>query len=214
MWLLAGLLVLLAACGRSAPAVTSVVLPEGWQTVQDEEVTFALPPEWEALSTEDSDFAGAIDELVRENPGLQGVAGQAQTAVATGQISLIAFDLAPEHMLPNFTSNLSLGRQPLDQPASLEQVLEENERALRANGFVDVRRATMQVAGEDAARLSSVLEITDAGGAPLTLAVEQAIIARPQRQYVLTFTTAAEQKERMLPVFEQIMGTFRIALTP
>jgi hypothetical protein len=204
------LLPLLLACGRSAPVVTAVVLPPGWQTVVEEEFELALPPEWEVISAEDGNFAGAMEELARENPRLGAVAQQAQTAIASGQIQLLAFDLDPDHLLPNFTTNLSLGSQELEQPASLSAVAEANERALLANGFERVRRVEATVAGEPASRLRSAITIKGVDGAAVALAVEQVIIVRPQQQYVLTFTTTAGEQARMQPIFEQILGTFRL----
>ena len=207
--LLVSLLVLLAACG-SGPAVTSVALPPGWQTVKQAGFSFALPPAWEVLSAEDGNFESALDDAVRENPRLERVAGQARTALVNRQIKLLAFDLAPEDELPNYTTMLSIGQQPLEQPVSLAEVTEANERQLQASGFSDVNRAIARIAGEDVARLSSTLQINDASGAPLALAVEQFIVLKAQQQYILTFTTVADQRARMQPVFEQIMATLRI----
>ncbi len=204
------LILLLVACGQPEPTVTSVVLPPGWQTVDQAGFSFALPPEWQVLSADDGNFAGAMDELVRENPGLQAVANQARTAVTSGQIKLIAFDLAPEDLLENFTANLSIGQLTLEQPVPLSQIAEANERELQSNGFTNIQRTSMQVGGEDAARLSSTLEIKDAAGEALVLAVEQVILVRPQQQYVVTFTTTSTQRTRMRPLFEQIMTTFRV----
>jgi hypothetical protein len=204
------ILLLLAACGRQQPAVTAVVLPQGWEAVDQEGFSFARPPEWEVLSAEDGNVDEAMGELVRENPALGTLADRARASVASGDLKLLAFDLNPEDMLPNFTPNLSIGQQALEQPASLRDVADANERELRASGFADVRRTTMQVAGEDAARLSSTLTLSGAGGESLVLAIEQVVMVRDTQQYVVTFTTAAEQRERLLPVFEQLIGTFRI----
>ncbi len=204
------MLLLVTACGREAPAVTAVVLPKGWQTVDEAAFSLALPPEWEALSAADGNVEGAMEELVRENPGLAGLAERARTSVSSGELKIIAFDLHPGDMLPTFTPNLSVGLQALEQPAALPEVADANERELRASGFGDVRRTTIKVGGEDAARLDSSLALTGAGGEPLVLTIAQVVMVREEQQYVVTFTTAAEQRERMEPIFDQIIGTFRI----
>jgi hypothetical protein len=204
------MLMLLVGCGRQQPAVTAVVLPEGWETVDQAGFSFARPPDWEVLSAEDGNVEEAMDELVRENPGLATLADRARASVASGDLKLLAFDLNPEDMLPTFTPNLSIGQQALEQPASLRDVAEANERELRASGFGDVRRTTMPVAGEDAARLSSTLALSGVGGESLALAIEQVVMVRGMQQYVVTFTVAAEQHERLTPIFDQLMGTFRI----
>lgn len=200
---------LLVACGRSAPVVTSAPLPTGWQVIKQSGVTLALPPEWEVLAPEDSSFPSAMEELVRENPQLASVADQARGAVAGGQVKVLAFDLAPEDALANFTTNLSIGRQPLERAVSLDAAAQANEQQLRENGFGDVQSTTRKLGGTDMAHLSSTLPIQDAAGEPLTLAFEQFIVLEPTQQHILTFTTAADQRERMLPVFDQIVATFQ-----
>ena len=207
IWL--SLLWLLAACGRSAPVVTSAPLPTGWQFIEQSGVSLALPPDWEVLAAEDSSFPSAMEELVRENPQLAVVADQAREAVAGGQVKVLAFDLAPEDALANFTTNLSIGRQTLEQAISLDAAAQANGQQLRENGFGDVQSSTRQLGGTDMAHLSSTLPIQDAAGEPLTLAFEQFIVLEPAQQHILTFTTAADQRERMLPIFEQIVATFQ-----
>ena len=201
---------LLVACGRSVPVVTTAPPAAGRQTVQQSGVSLALPPEWEVLAAEDSSFPGAMDELVRENPRLETVAEQARTVVASGQVKLLAFDLAPEDALPNFTTNLSIGHQQMEQSVSLRAALTANEGQLRENGFGEVQSATRNINGVDVGRLSSTLPIQDAAGDPLPLAFEQFIVLTPGQQHILTFTTPVDQRERMLPVFEQIVSTFQV----
>ncbi len=201
---------LLAACDQSAPVVTTAPLPAGWQTVRQSGLSLALPPEWEVLAAEDSSFPSALDELVRENPRLETVAEQARTAVASGEVKLLAFDLAPEDALPNFTTNLSIGHQQMDQSVSLRAAVAANERQLRENGFGEVQSATPKLNGVDLGRLSSTLTIQDAAGEPLQLSFEQFIVLAPGQQHILTFTTSVDQRERMLPVFEQIVSTFQV----
>lgn len=206
--LLPGLL-LPAACGTASPAVSSVALPAGWQTVKQAGVAVALPPGWEVLSADDGNFRGALEDLIQQNPRLQNVADQARKAVAGGGIKVLAFDLAPDDTLPNFTTNLSIGMQQMGQSASLQEVIQANEQQLRANGFKDLQQTPLRIGRNEAAHLSSNLQIDDASGAPLPLAFEQYIVVQDQQQYVLTFTTILEQRKQMRPVFEQIAGTFQ-----
>jgi hypothetical protein len=208
--LLGTLVLVLAACGQNAPAVTSAVLPSDWEPFSEAGFSFALPPGWEVVNADDGNFAGAMEDLVRENPALADTAQRARTAVASGQIRVLAFDLSPEEMIESFTSNLSIGQHALEQPVSLRQLAEANQQELERSGFTDVRRSDMTVSGENAVRLSSSLQIRDAVGEPLDLAVEQVIMARADQQYIVTFTTTASQRDQMVPTFDQIMATFRI----
>ncbi len=208
--LLLGCCLMLAGCGREAPTITAVSIPQGWQSVKKNNVSFALPPGWEVLATEDANFGEAMDELVRQNPRLQPVATQARTAVASGQVQVLAFDLSPEGVLPTFTTNLSIGRQEMPRAASLDDVAEANQEQLRANGFREIERGTTTTGGEEVARLSSTLSITDTLGEELPLAFEQYILVEGRQQWVLTFATIAEQRQDLRPTFERIVGTFRV----
>lgn len=201
---------MLAGCGQSAPRVTSVTIPSGWQPVSKAGVSFALPSGWQVLGADDTNFGAAMDDLVRQNPRLQGVADQARKAVAGGQVKILAFDLSPEDVLPNFTNNLSIGVQQMPRAATLADVASANEQQLQATGFRDIRRAPFKSGDQEFVRLSSTLSISDAGGEALPLAFEQWVMVNGQQQFVLTFATLLEQREQMAPIFEKIAGTFRV----
>ncbi len=199
----------LIACGSTPPAVTSVSIPEGWETFNKSGLAFALPPGWQVLAADDTNFEGAMDDLVRQNPRLQPIAEQARKAVAGGQVKVLAFDLSPEGVLPNFTNELSIGISPMGQSASLDAVARANEEQLRASGFSEVQRASFTSTGQEFAHLSSTLTITDSTGEALPLAIEQWVMVKGEQQYFLTFSTIVEQRQDLRPVFEKIVGTFR-----
>jgi hypothetical protein len=185
------------------------VLPAGWQAVKKAGVEFALPPGWQVFSPEDSNFASAMDEIVRQNPALKTVADQARNAATGGDIKVFAFDLAPEDVLPDFTNELSIGAVQMQRDFTREEVAAANEQELKANGFTNVQRAILPLGGEEVVRLSSDLQLKDAAGDPLPLAVDQYVVVKARQQYVLTFTTIAEQRAQMRATFEKIVGTFR-----
>jgi hypothetical protein len=203
-------IILLAACGQTPATVTAVTLPEGWQTVRSAELVFALPPTWEVVNAEDGNFEGALDDLVSANPHLEAVASQGKQALASGNIAVMAFDLDPDHVLPNFTTNVSAGRVPLERLASLDEVGTVNQQQLVASGFQNVQRDTIRIGARDAVRLRSVLNMQAASETTVDLAVEQVILVEGQHQYVLTLTTTTEEQERLRPTFDQIVGTLQI----
>jgi hypothetical protein len=199
----------MAGCGRQPTTITSVALPSGWQSINRSGLTFALPPDWQVLSTEEGNFEGALDDLVASNPRIAPVAEQTRAALQSGQIKLLAFDLAPADALPNFTTNLSAGQQATTS-TSLDEIAAANERQLTASGFTAVKRTSVATGTGAAARLTSTYTITGADGSPLQLALTQFIVLHASRQYIFTFTTTADQQGRMQRVFDQIMGTLQI----
>lgn len=201
---------LAVSCGAAPPSVSSVTLPAGWQAVDEAGISFALPPNWEVLAPEDGNFESGLDDLVRENPRLAATTEQTRKLIGGGQVKAVAFDLAPEELLANFTTNLTVGMQPMNQRASIEAVARANEAALQTNGFTGIRREVREIGGQQMARLVSSLQIVDAAGEPLPLAFEQYIVVDEQSQYVVTFTTVAGQHAKMQPTFERIATTLRI----
>ena len=210
MLLYACLAFVLAACGGQPAAIPTVALPQGWQSVREDTLVFALPPAWEVVNAADGNFEGAIDDLAVTNPQLASVAAQGKEALASGQIALMAFDLDQEHVVPTFTTNLSVGQTQLERIASIDEVGEANEQQLIANGFKNVERETVRIGARDVVRLRSALTMQSMSDEPLDLALEQYIVVENQQQYVLTFTTITSERDRMRPIFEQIAGTLQV----
>ncbi len=201
---------LLAACGQQPVAISPVALPQGWQTVRDGTLVFALPATWEVVNVADGNFEGALDDLVQTNPQLAAVAKQGKEALAGGQISIMAFDLDPKGSIPNFTSNLSVGQSQLERIASLDEVGAANEQQLTASGFKNVQRDAVQIGSRDAVRLRSMVTMQSMGDEGIELAVDQYIVVEGQQQFVMTFTTTSAERARMQPMFEQIVGTLQV----
>lgn len=203
------LLGLLTSCGRQPATITSIALPSGWQTVNRSGLTFGLPPDWQVLSSDEGNFEGALDDLVASNPRIAPVAEQTRAALTSGQVKLLAFDLAQADALPNFTTNLSVGQQATTA-RSLDELAKANERQLTDSGFTAVQRSSTSTGVGAAARLASTYTIAAADGSSLQLVLTQFIVLHAAQQYIFTFTTTADQGTRMQPTFEQVMGTLQI----
>jgi len=203
------LLAVMSSCGQQAAPITAVALPAGWQSIQKAGLTFALPPDWQVLSADEGNFEGALDDLVAANPRIAPVAEQSRAALRSGQIKLLAFDLAQADVVPNFTTNLSAGQQATTS-TSLDQLAAANEQQLKTSGFTAVQRANTTTGAGPAARLTSNYTIKAADETSLQLAITQYILIHAAQQYFFTFTTTPDQQARMQPVFEQVMGTLQI----
>ena len=204
--------VMVSACGQQPATISSVALPQGWQTVREDTLVFALPPTWEVVSAADGNFEDTLDELAQTNPQLEAVATQGMEALASGKISIMAFDLDPERVTPDFTTNLSVGQVQLERLASLDEVGTANEQQLAASGFKNVQRDAIRIGTRDAIRLRSTLKMQPTSEVALDLALEQYIVVEGQQQFVLTFTTTSAEQPRLQPTFQQIIGTLQVQL--
>ncbi len=203
---------LLAGCGQTPPSSASAVtIPAGWQPLAQPDLSLALPPDWQVITSEDADLGGAVDTAATANPQLATVLDGARAALVSGELRLVAYDLAPEHLDEPFITNVTVGVVP-SAGASLAELRKVNLAQLQAQpGFHDVVPGDATLAGLPALQLSYGLDVKDAGGAPLALHVEQFIAVQPPLQYVLTFSTTPTQTAAFLPTFQQIVSTARLA---
>jgi hypothetical protein len=208
---------LLSSCGSSAqpaPAATIAAgaLPTDWQRLDVPPVSLALPPEWIVTDAAAIDPSSAVTEMANQNPQLKSVLEQGRAALASGQVQLIAYDLAVERMgETNFPTNFRLGRQSLPEPPQLANVSDINEQDLRKTpGFSDVQRTPVALGNLPATRLTSTLQINDPAGQPLSLAFEQYLLTSGNDVLILSFTTPQNRREQYRAIFDQILSTVRI----
>ena len=214
------LLMLLVGCGSSTPAPTATIvaapLPADWQRIDLPRLSLALPPEWVTTSADDLDVGDAVAEMSTRNPQLKSLLEQGRVALNSGQVQLIAYDVAAERADPSgFPANLRIGQQTFAQAPTLAAVSDVNEQELRATaGFSDVTRDTILLGGVTVTRLRSTLQITDSAGEPLKLALEQYLLLHDKNMAVVTLTTAAGQQPTYRPIFDQILATLQLKQQP
>lgn len=201
---------LLAACGTSQPTLTTAALPAGWLPIEQPGFSLALPTAWQLISSENADMNAAIETAANANPQMAALVAGAQAAFATGQLRLVAYDLEPAHLNDSFITNLTIGVVPTGG-ASLSDLRSANLVQLKQEaGFSALQEAEAQVAGLPAVQFRYGLKVNDAGGAPLSLQVEQYLFVHQQEQFVLTFTTTPQQAETFAPMFKQVLETVRV----
>ncbi len=215
--LLGFMIVLIAGCGSTpAPAPTATIaaapLPADWQRVELAELSLALPPEWVRTAAEDLDVSDAVTEMAAQNPELQALLDQGRTALGSGKVQLIAFDVAPERIDPSgFPTNLRVGQQTFAEAVSLAAISDANEQELRTTaGFSAVERAAVMLGEQPATRLRSRLQINNAVGAPMQLILEQYLLLRGQELFIVTLTTPTGREQTYRPIFDQILATIRL----
>lgn len=214
-------IVSLAGCGSTpsqppAATIAAAPLPADWQRVDVRELSLALPPEWVLTSPEELDVSGAVTEMAAQNPQLQTLLEQGQVALGSGQVQLIAYDVAPERIdATGFPTNLRVGQQTFTDAPALSAVSDANEQELRATaGFSDVERATALLGDQQTTRLRSTLRVNNPLGEPIQLALEQYLVLRGKELYIMTLTTPAGQQEFYRPIFDQILATMRLEPAP
>jgi hypothetical protein len=204
------------ACGGSTtppPEATIVAapLPTDWQRIDLPRITLALPPEWAITSPEDIDGSEATTEMAAQNPQLKTLLEQGRVALQSGQVQIIAYDVAPERADESgFPTNLRIGQQQFAQAPTLNEVSDANEQQLRTTaGFSNVQRAGVLLGGTPATRLQSSLQINDGLGQPIDLALEQYLLLNGTDLQIVTLTTPARQQQMYRPIFDQILTTLR-----
>ena len=213
--------VYLTACG-SAPAQTPTAtiaaapLPVDWQRIDLGKLTLALPAEWVLTSPEELDVSNAVTEMAVQNPQLKAVLEQGRIALGSGQVQLIAYDVAPERLgATAFPTNLRVGQQTFAEAPTLNAVSDANEQELRATaGFSDVERTAIMLGDQSATRLRSTLRVNDPLGEQLQLTLEQYLVLQDKELYIITLTTPTSQQAAYRPIFDQILATTRLEPAP
>lgn len=211
---------LLASCGSSAQTapvatIAAAPLPADWQRIALQQIALALPATWVTATPEDQDLGQAATDMATQNPALKTALDQGRVALASGQVQLIAYDFDPDRAAEvSFPANVRIGRQTLPEPPDPAKVAEVNEQDLRKTaGFSDVQRATVSVGPTPATRLTSKLQINDATGQPIKLALEQYVLVQGNDVYAVTFTSDQKQQGQYRNMFDQILGTLRFSGT-
>jgi hypothetical protein len=210
------MLLVVGCSGSAAPVpeatIAAAPLPADWQRIELQHLSFALPAEWAVTSPEDIDVSEATTEMAAQNPQLKALLEQGRVALQSGQVQIIAYDVAPERADESgFPTNVRIGQQQFPQTPTLNEISDANERELRETaGFSNVQRAAVTLGGTPATRLQSSLQINDGLGQPIDLALEQYLLLNGKDLQIITLTTPARQQQTYRPIFDQILTTLRI----
>lgn len=214
-------MLLIVGCGGATTpppeaTIAAAPLPADWQRIDLQRMTLALPPEWAVTSPEDIDVSEATTEMATQNPQLKALLEQGRVALQSGQMQIIAYDVAPERVDESgFPTNLRIGQQQFPQAPTLSEVSDANEQELRATaGFSNVQRTPVLLGGTAATRLQSSLQIKDGLGQPVDLALEQYLLLNGKDLQIITLTTPARQQQTYRPIFDQILTTLRVEAAP
>lgn len=211
---------LLSGCGSTAPTtpaatIAAVSLPADWQRVDLRQVSLALPPDWMTTTPDNLDVGSVVDQMASQNPQLKAALDRGRVALGSGQVQLIAYDLAPTDMdQTGFPPNLQIGRQQYSEAPDLANVAAVNEEDLRkTTGVSDVQRTPVSLAGKPSTRLTSKLQLNDVSGQPLKLAVEQYLLVEGNTVFVISITAPEARPASYRKTLDQILGTLRFTPT-
>jgi hypothetical protein len=200
----------------TAVAVPTPALEDGWTNFKPNNAGFsiALPSDWQSVDQDSvkTFLDEGLKQLQDKNPQFSSsLANQVKAVFASGVIKFFGFDTTSSS---DFTVNLSVGKQAVPASTTLDSYVQLNlsqiENAVKLSNPAEQKKVTL--AGVEAVQLKYEWSITvPATGEPADITTIQYMIVSNKNAYIVTFTCLSDQIDEKLPLFEQIMDTFRVA---
>ncbi len=201
--------------GFATPVPTSlvVVVPNGWNeyTVSDSAFAISVPTTWQRLPVEPQQLAAALQTVRQSNPELADSMGDSAQTLLQNGVRFWAFDLTPQTQQTGFAPNLTVTRQTLPNPVSLDTYVSINVSQLNAltTRNSDVVSERTSIAGQPAQRVRYLLALNSEGSAPMTAAITQYLVLSGRNAYVLTYATRTDLIDKYSTMFDQSASSLR-----
>jgi hypothetical protein len=201
--------------GLATPVPTSmvVVVPNGWNEYAVPESGFALsvPTTWQRLPVQSQELAAALETIRQSNPELAQQLGDNAQALFSSGVKFWAFDLGANSQQTGFATNVTVTRQTLPNPVSLDTFVSINLNQLNAltTRNSDVVTDQITLAGQPAERMRYLLALNADPNAALTVAITQYLVLDGRNAYVITYATRTDASDKYSAIFEQSAASLR-----
>lgn len=211
----------LSACGGTptkasatpTPQATALVLPTplaGWTIQQGASFQIGLPPQWQAISLDESKLKAEIDSASSNNPHL---ADTLRAILESGQHKALLF-YAADSSSTNVITNVSVARTSAPSGTSPEQAERDYAEALPGvlkGAKLVALETSMEVNGRKAGEVDYDLPLVNASGQVVTLrGVQYLYFLDSGDVFVVTVTGDAASQETFVPLARQIGKSFAV----
>ncbi len=196
-----------------SPSAIVLVVPSGWTelTVPEENFAIAIPPRWQRLPVNPQELDASLKVISQSNPELANALGaRGQELMASG-VKLWAFDFDPASLQSKFATNLTVTRQSLSEPVSLDTYTTVNvtqiQQLTSRQGAIDQERVTLGNLPAERIRYNLSFQASD--GTQGASAITQYLILSDNDAFVLTYATLLDQLDKYKTTFDQSAASFR-----
>lgn len=208
LWLL--LLILPAASLPARPenspqrlSQEATPLSEGWNAIasKDGNIKLALPPGWLLANSQDPNFVNAIQQMVKDNPGMP--------PVDEGHFYMLAVHLPPKN---GFADNLNVIKMAASATTTIDETwvsAVKTELTTRLPGTTDFQARLTPLLGRTALRYQAKILVNRGQGQVRAFVVGYTLVAAGQ-QYVFTFSTTPEDPEGFAKMADKAMQHLEI----
>ncbi|HEX9381066.1 MAG TPA: hypothetical protein VF891_06175 [Gaiellaceae bacterium] len=203
------LLLLAVGCGGSKASGSHPAryaeTPDGFTVrhVRDEGFSIALPTGWRSIDASTAMTGSSAKQFERDNPAAAGAVEA--LARPNSPMKFVAIDSAGLEFATNV--NVLVSRIPAD--ASFERWTSAETAQIAALSPTHLTKGSIQLPAGQGFRLRYHARLA-IRGTPRDLAIHQYMLKRGPFLYVITFTTAARQENRLSKTFEQSARTFKL----
>ncbi len=198
-------LALVAAASACSGSSGDDSLPEGWERLDGDGFSLALPDAWEGGDPQ-RQIPDIVEDLRAQYPERSDIWDQLESSAE--DVAFMAFDLDDVRAGEEFVTNVNVVRTAMPAGADLREVVEAQVPLLEDQlGAEDVMLEEKRVGELDAVVLSYRARLLG-----LDLAQWMYTFANPETGdvFIVTFSTDWERREDKARTFEEIAATFRI----
>jgi hypothetical protein len=194
-----------------SPTANTVGLPDGWQRIQADGFSLAVPTSWETVAASDIASSGAMDALREANPAAAPVIASAEAMMRAGQVQLFAFDPGPRTRRTGFATNVNVIHVGDTGDEDIASLLDDMEASVASQIPVNgrIRRSTTTLPGGEAAVLRYEWTVGFPNGTSMDVAVTQYLVVTAGNGYVITLTGPKRFARHDRAYWETVAFSFR-----
>ncbi|GAB4579965.1 MAG: hypothetical protein Fur0022_27040 [Anaerolineales bacterium] len=175
--------------------------------------SISLPNFWQPITTDQATMDNIMNAAGENNANIQAMfSSEYMQALVSQGIKLMALDTSRESLLSDAPTNFNLLSVELpinvDLDTLIDATLGQLEQMFSLSEPLERERVTLGADQLEAERLIYVVDQVNVIGQPITARLVQYIILDGKMQYVLTFSSNAEELDAPLPIFDEIAQTF------
>ncbi len=197
-----------------SPSPIVLVVPSGWQelTVPEESFAIAVPPRWQRLPVTSQELQATLAQIRQSNPELATALGARAQELIAGGVKLWAFDFDASSVQTRLATNLTVTRQTVTSPPSLDTYVAVNVSQLEQLSSLqgDVQHERVSIGALPAERVRYNLNFQASDGSTGVSAITQYLILAGDQAFVLTFATPVELLDKYQGTFDQSAASFRV----
>lgn len=184
-------------------------VPADWTVhdVPDDNISIALPPDWQAIDMDPHTVGDSIMLISEDYPAYASYLWVQLPGMISQGTSFFGYDSTSETIDNGYATNINLLVEPLSESESLDFYLDSSAELITMMWGMEqtIEPETVKLPAGEAGRLQYDIELATPEGDPLNITLVQYLLLHEENAYIFTFATTSDQAETNLDDFASIM---------